>query len=160
MSFTQPFVKQYAWISLIPHTVLMVALIYFSYLSEARDPVSSGLIVFLILYFVLRFGIPRSHTKGIKLMKRKEYDKAVECFKMSYDFFNKKQWIDKYRFIILLSSSRISYKEMALLNIAFCYGQLGDGKRSREFYEKTLTEFPDSEMAKTALNMLNAEKNT
>ena len=78
---------------------------------------------------------------------------------MSYGFFNKKQWIDKYRFIILLSASRISYKEMALLNIAFCYGQLGDGKRSREFYEKTLTEFPDSEMAKTALNMLNAVKN-
>jgi tetratricopeptide (TPR) repeat protein len=160
MSSTLPFVKQIAWLSLIPQIVLIGALIYLGYISEVGDPVNDGLVVFFILFFVLRYGIPRSHTKGIKLIKRKEYNEAIEYFKMSYDFFNKKHWIDRYRFIILLSSSRISYKEMALLNTAFCYGQLGHGKPSREFYEKTLTEFPDSEIAKTALNMLNAAKSS
>lgn len=41
---------------------------------------------------------------------------------------------------------------------AFCYGQSGDGKRSKEFYEKTLREFPNSEIAKASLRMFESAK--
>ena len=44
---------------------------------------------------------------------------------------------------------------MALLNIAFCYSQKGNGSKAKEYYEKTLQQFPGSEMAKSALRMLN-----
>ncbi len=45
---------------------------------------------------------------------------------------------------------------MALNNIAFCYGQMGNGEKSREYYEKILQEFPGSGLAKTALRFLNS----
>ncbi len=45
------------------------------------------------------------------------------------------------------------------MNIAFCYGQSGDGKKSKAYYEKTLAEFPDSEIAETSLQMFQSAKN-
>ena len=90
------------------------------------------------------------------LFKRKSFQDAIHEFQKSYEFFKKYKWIDTYRSIILLSPSRISYTEMALLNIAFCYGQTGEGQKSREYYERILQEFPESEMARSALNMLDS----
>lgn len=58
----------------------------------------------------------------------------------------------------MLSSSRISYTEMALANIAFCYGQLGEGAKSKEYYENILKEFPDSQIAIVSLKMFDAAK--
>ena len=43
---------------------------------------------------------------------------------------------------------------MALLNIAFCYGQIDQGKKSKEFYQRTLNEFPNSSLAASALKMI------
>lgn len=45
---------------------------------------------------------------------------------------------------------------MALTNAAFCYVQTGKGQKAVEYYEKVLHQFPDSEMAKSALKMLHA----
>ena len=53
----------------------------------------------------------------------------------------------------------MSYKEMALNNIGFCYSQIGQGKVSKEYYERTLKEFPDSGIAKVALRLLNSMSN-
>lgn len=92
----------------------------------------------------------------MKLTKQEKYLDAIPHFEKSYDFFKKHNWLDKYRYLTLLSSSKMAYREMALNNIAFCYGQAGDGIRSKEYYEKTLREFPDNGMAKVGLKMLNA----
>jgi len=35
----------------------------------------------------------------------------------------------------------------------------GDGKKSKAYYEKTLAEFPDSEIAKTSLQMFQSAEN-
>ena len=43
---------------------------------------------------------------------------------------------------------------MALINIAFAYSQIGNGERSKEFYQRAQEEFPDSGMANAALNMI------
>ena len=49
----------------------------------------------------------------------------------------------------------MNYREMALCNIAFCYGQIGNGTKAIEFYQKTLVEFPENGIAESALKMLN-----
>lgn len=56
----------------------------------------------------------------------------------------------------MLSSSKMSYREMALANIGFCYGQIGNGEQSKVYYEKTLLEFPESGLAKSALKLITA----
>ena len=60
--------------------------------------------------------------------------------------------------LFLLSSSRISYREMALINRAFCYTQIKEGEKAKELYKKALEEFPDSGMAKAGVNMLESLK--
>jgi len=158
MSSAQPTIRQVKWISLIPQLSIMGVLIYIYCLIKVSDPVLYGILTYLSLSIALRQIIPRYHRKGISYYKVKQYEKAIVEFKKSYEFFKKHRWIDKNRFIVLLSSSRISYLEMSLINIAFCYGQLGDGKKSKQWYEKALSEFPDSQMAITALKMLDAGK--
>ncbi|RYZ22546.1 MAG: hypothetical protein EOO10_21625 [Chitinophagaceae bacterium] len=48
----------------------------------------------------------------------------------------------------------MSYREMALCNVAFCYSQIGEGKMAIDWYTRTLKEFPESGLAQTALRML------
>lgn len=48
---------------------------------------------------------------------------------------------------------------MALVNIAFCCTQTGNPNQAKEYYGKALNQFPDSEMAKSALQMMNCGNN-
>lgn len=48
---------------------------------------------------------------------------------------------------------------MALCNIAFCYGQIGEGQKAKEYYQQTLTEYPENGMAQAGINMLNLVDN-
>ena len=45
---------------------------------------------------------------------------------------------------------------MALLNIAFCYSQIDQGKKAKEYYQRVLNEFPESGMATAALKMIDS----
>ena len=74
----------------------------------------------------------------------------------SYDFFTRCRWLDRYRAVTLMSLSAISYREMALINIAFAYSQIGDGGKAKEHYERALDDFPNSGMASAALKLINS----
>lgn len=159
MASNKPVVRQIAWVSLVPQLIVMILLVVlFGILIK---PFEYALIVAMLFYLfvsnLLRNLVPRYHRKGIALYKAGNYAQAIGEYEKSYAFFTEHAWIDKYRFIVLLSSSRISYTEMALLNIAFCYAQMEDGRRAKEYYDKVLEQFPDSEMAKSALRMLMSE---
>ncbi len=158
MASSKPIVKQIRFISIVPQLSFMGLIMFIYFIFEAGDPIIYGAITYLIISVIVRRMIPKYHRKGIILYKKGLYEEAIPEFQKSYDFFRKYRWIDKYRFIILLSSSRISYLEMAMINMAFCYAQLGNGTKSKELYEKALKEFPDSEMAKTSLKMFDAAK--
>ena len=43
------------------------------------------------------------------------------------------------------------YREMALVNIAFCCAQVGDGKLRRDFYDACLARFPGNGLAAAAI---------
>jgi tetratricopeptide (TPR) repeat protein len=161
MSSKIPIVKQMAWLSAIPHLIIFACLVLVVRLLGFKSDVPIGAILFLAIYYILRYQVPKHHRRGIVLYKKKKFTEAIPHFQKSYDFFRNKSWIDKYRYIALLSSSRISYTEMALINMAYCHGQIGNGKESKMLYKKTLEEFPNSEMAKASLRMFeSAEKIT
>lgn len=98
--------------------------------------------------------MPHHHRKGIQLYKKAQFKEAILFFERSYDFFNKHAWIDRWRSITLLSASQASYREMALVNIAFCHSQSGNGAAAKDFYAKAINEFPDSNLAKSALRLI------
>lgn len=154
MSSNISVVRQIAWLALIPQFLFALVLIFFYHQLRFPDPPFYGLVTYLILSFGLRTFIPHSHNKGMKYVKKDKFAEAIPCFEKSYNFFTENSWIDKYRFMTLLSSSAMSYREMSLTNIALSYAQLGDSFRAREYYEKTLHEFPKSEIAKSGLSLL------
>ncbi|MBL4754687.1 MAG: hypothetical protein JKY52_13970 [Flavobacteriales bacterium] len=161
MSSTVPTVRQINWISTVPHLIVMGSIIFIWYLLFPNESVILGSFTYLVLSFLLRTQIPKIHRKGVKLVKAEEFETAIPYFKESYEFFEAHNWIDKYRFVTLLSSSRMSYQEMALANIAFCYGQLGNGEQSKAYYTRTLEEFPGNGLAKASLSLLKStEKET
>lgn len=102
--------------------------------------------------------VARDHRVGVGLVKSQRFEEAIPKFQDSLKFFDRYPWIDRYRSIVLMSPSAAGYREMALANIAFCYGQIGDGEQSRHFYEECLRRFPDSGLASSALRMLDAGK--
>jgi tetratricopeptide (TPR) repeat protein len=158
MASNVPTVRQVAWISMVPQLLFMGLLVFGYYLLGTQDFILYGALTYLVISLGLRYLIPSDHRQGMTLVKQKYFQQAIPYFQKSYDFFTKYSWIDKYRFITLLSSSKMSYREMALNNIAFCYGQIGDGDKSIEYYNRTLTEYPDNELAKAGLNLLKATK--
>jgi hypothetical protein len=153
-----PIVRQIAWLSLVPQLLIIAVLMWFAYLVNQEQFFIIGAVAYLLISITLRKLIARYHRSGIAKVRQKLFKEAIPCFERSYNFFSCYPWLDKYRYIFLLSSSRSSYKEMALLNIAFCYSQIGEGLRSKEVYNQVLSEFPGSEMAASALRMLESVK--
>ena len=156
MASEQPLVRQVAWISFLPQVAILAGFIMLMVAAEAPDPVVKGALLYLVLSIALRKLIPRAHRRGVKLIRRKAFGPAIPAFEKSFDFFSRHKWLDEYRYLTLLSSSRISYREMALLNLAYCHGQTGNSETSREIYQQTLAAFPQSEMARAALRMFDA----
>lgn len=159
MASVKPIVRQVNYLYLAIHSVIIVLLAWIFVFSDVKLPFVSTLLTFGLLSAVLRCTVSKNQRKGMRLFNKGQYEGAIEEFQKSYSFFTKHSWIDKYRVIFVLSLSQISFKEMAMLNIALCYSQIGDGVKSKEYYEQVLYEFPDSEIAKSALRMFAAAKN-
>ena len=156
MASKVPTVRQIAWISIIPQIFFMGFVILVYYKFELEEPILYGTLTYLVISLCLRNLIAKSHRQGMKHVKQQQFSDAIPFFEASVDFFTRNQWIDKFRFITLLSSSKMTYKEMGLCNIAFCYGQIGNGVKAKEYYEMTLREFPNNVMALTALKLISS----
>ena len=117
--------------------------------------VTFGAIAYLALSQILRRVIPRHHRKAIRHCKRQEFEQAIPEFEKSVTFFRENDWVDKFRAITMLSAAGMSYREMAMTSLGFCYAQIGDGSNSRANYE-CVCKFPDNGMAESALRLLDA----
>jgi len=148
-----PVVKQIAWISLVPHVGVAFGLFF---LFDALDPDKAVLwmfISYLALSFGLRFFLASHHRKGMKLIHLHLFAEAIPHFEQSVTFFTRHAWLDRYRYVTLLASSQMTYREMGLCNIAFCESQLGNGQTAKRLYEEIVSEYPANGIALTALAM-------
>ena len=156
MASNVPIIRQIAWISMIPHILIIGLLIYIYALFGFTYPSIWGALTMLFVSFSLKALIVKQHLQGIDLVKQKKFAEAIPYFERSLAYFSKNAWVDKYRFLTLLSSSKMGYREMGLCNIAFCYSQIGDGAKAKTVYQQVLNEYPDNGLANGALNMLNS----
>lgn len=140
--------------SLVPQLALFFLLAFVALALGSDHPVIPAAAVFLLLSYGSRAALARHHRKGMKQFKQERFADAIPEFQRSYEFFREHEWLDRWRALTLFSASRISYREMALLNQAFCLGQLGEREPALAMYRRTLAEFPDSQMALMTLRML------
>ena len=162
MAYKPPIIRQVNWLAVAGHICLYAIAVVAASLIAGRDsnPVLLGCGALLAYSVVARFGIARAHRRGIGRMKANEWDAAIPEFETSYRFFSNHPWLDRFRAVALMSASAISYREMALANIAFAHSQAGRGSDARCAYERTLNEFPQSSLATAALNLIRAAESS
>ncbi len=156
MASNVPFVNQVSWVSVVYQTFILGAIVLVLTNLKIEEPFIVGALSFMTLALLLRNFVARDHRRGIRLVKKQMYSEAIPFFEKSVIFFNKNIWVDKYRYVTLLSSSKMSYKEMGLCNIAFCYSQTGNGLKAKEMYENIIKEFPSNGIALASLNLINS----
>ncbi|MEX2026418.1 MAG: tetratricopeptide repeat protein [Pirellulaceae bacterium] len=110
--------------------------------------------IYLAYSFGSRLLLAGAHRRGIQLAHQHRFEDAIREYESSYDFFRRYRWLDDYRSTLMMTPSAMSYREMALVNIAFAYSQLGDSAQSIAYYRRALDEFPDSQIAVAALKMM------
>ena len=113
-----------------------------------------GALIYFVLSMLLRKIVPADHNSAMSLLMREDYEMAQKGFERSFQYFSKNQWIDDYRVLTMMSASNISYREMALINQALCYLQMGKYEEARAGYEAVLVLFPNSRLAKQAIDYL------
>lgn len=158
MSSKVPVYSQISWPSFI---VQMMIIFIFSLIFEKlsiSEPILIASLLYIIVAFILRKTITKDHRNGMRILKQHQYFESIPYFEKSIVFFEQNAWIDTNRFITLFSYSKISYKEMALCNIAFAYSQIGEGENAIIYYEKVKAINPSNGLAIAGLNMLNSIK--
>ena len=150
-----PTASQISWPSTLPQFAALASAVGIGWFAVRSGlGVMLGAVAYLIYSFVARTFIPRAHRRGIELSRNQEYEEAIACHEQSYDFFTRNSWLDRYRAITMMSPSAMSFREMSLVNIAFAYGQIGNGDKAKDYYQRALNEYPNSGMASVALKLI------
>lgn len=149
-----PTIYNLSLVAALYQVVLLNTVILILTLNGVSHPAWKTMGAWLLILFIVRYTIRWNYGRGVIFSRRQQFTEAIECFEKSYAFFNRYPRLDKLRWFLLFSLSKISYREMSLLNIAFCYGQSGNGQKAIEYYERTLVEFPKSANATAALRLL------
>jgi tetratricopeptide (TPR) repeat protein len=108
-----------------------------------------------------RWVLLRAHRRGLRLAGAEQFEAAIQAYQESHAFFTRHPWVDRYRWVTLMMPAAMTYREMALLNIAYCYLQRQDATRAKEYYRRVLKDFPANEIAIATLQCIEeAEKST
>ena len=159
MSAKVPLVRPISWLAFLIIIIVWISFMaIFAFLFQFNG-IYIGSIIFFVLSISLQQIIPASHNKGMKAIKKNDFKTALEHFNNSVDFFTRYNWVDKYRAITLLSTAKMSYREMALCNMAFCYSQKNEAEKAKDLYEQILKEYPDNGVAFYSLNSINTFSN-
>ncbi len=150
-----PVARQMSWQSIISQFILLAV---FMVITDYIGGFSSlglliGVLIYALYYLLVKFTLEHNINDGLKLINKGEFNQAISKFEAAYEFFSRHPWLDRWRFLFLHTST-LNYREMALINIAVCFSQTGDGKRSKQYYQRALAEFPDSMLAQVALKAI------
>jgi tetratricopeptide (TPR) repeat protein len=160
MSEKTPAVRQVSWGAIVVHVgVIVVAMLAAATVFGEKNVVPATIVIaatFVVYMFVSQWALARRHRAGTQRLREGRFEDAIAHFESSYAFFARRAWLDKYRCLTMLSISAASYREMALVSIAFCHSRLGDAEKMKQYYVRALTEFPHSAVAKACLAMIAA----
>lgn len=87
-------------------------------------------------------------------MKKGRFTEGLPFLQKSLRFFSGHPLVDKLRPLLLFSASSLSYRVMALCNIAFCHGQIGDKEQMKTCYREALTLNPENPIALAAWKII------
>lgn len=148
------FPRLFSWTSAVVHASLIAGIsLLFAQLSVPW-PVLWGALLFLVLANVLKRVLISDFHRGIVALNAKKYDEALPWLERSATFFQRYPWLDRYRYLLLLSSSALCYRELTLVNRAQCIGRTRSFEETEQAFKDILREFPESALARIARRMM------
>lgn len=137
-------IQIYNWQYLIPQIAIFVLLAFIFDFSRVSKPILLSLAIYLLASGYLKVMIPKYHRKGLFYIRKGEWEGAIAVFIKSYTFFSKHSWVDNYRAYTMLSISRLGYREMALMNIIYCYQKLNNTAEIKNYHRRLAEEYPEN----------------
>ena len=143
-------------IALLPRLIFIALLCLLFYRVDERIFFVYAFFIYLLVSYSLKFLlIPGSTFTGVKLMREDRYEEAIPYIDQDIAYFTQRSWIDRYRFLLMISSSPRTHMELCLCNKAWCLLQTGKVNESKALYESVLSEYPGNIIAITQLNTIN-----
>ena len=124
------------------------------YLLPSRG-VQIGTSILLLYVLLARLIFTGEHQLALWHLAHHEYELAIPRFEASFEYFTRHTWLDRLRYMVMLSPAGYRYREMAMLGLGYCHAQLGRVEAQR-WYEGALREYPDNSLAKAALVLMRA----
>jgi tetratricopeptide (TPR) repeat protein len=160
MTQPMPVVRQVYWPALVLQLAAMATLTLvvhccFGRWDAPRCALIAGL-AYLAFCRALRTLLARDHAQGMSAYRSGRFEDAIRHFAASHAFFSKHRRMDRWRWLLFGVASPNPYRALALGNMGYCYGQMGEGRKAIELYEQALRESPGYTMAHAALRMLRA----
>ncbi|MEY4566074.1 MAG: hypothetical protein RLY14_1044 [Planctomycetota bacterium] len=152
-----PIVRPIVWRNALVNLAVLALFCIAGFFLNRQWGVAAGALLYVFTSLMLRKKLAKHHQQAIRHCANRQWGSAVEEYQQSLQFFASYPWVDRYRAVTMLSSG-LSYREMGLLGMGFCYGQLGKGNESFSSYRQCLDEFPDSQIAATALRLMESAK--
>ena len=149
-------IKQVNWSAFVLHAFIVGIFTFILVFAGLKTDLSILItaVSYMGLSVILQRAIPRHHRMGFRLLLHKEYEMAALAFEKSWNYFCNNKWLDDYRAILLLSASKISYREMSLINRSLCSWRSGNIEKALESYKDVLKHFPNSRLAKEAIDYI------
>ncbi len=114
----------------------------------------------LVLTVLYRFAIGHfllaDYVRGFRHLQAGSFNEAAAGFQKQLTFFEKKPWLDRWRWLIFLAPTHYSYREWMLLYLAYTHTQLGQGDRAIDFYRRCLQLNPNNGLAASTLSFVKA----
>ena len=155
-----PVIRQLYWPRLIPQVIAIGTLSAVAWLvlpaSRLDWAIAIGAVVYLVTCRFMRLVLARDHARGMQAYRAGRFRDAIAHFEGSCRFFSAHPRLDGWRSLLFGVASHNPYRIIAIANMAYCYGQLGEGPKAAELYERVLQEVPDHAVARASLNLLRA----
>lgn len=148
------FPRLFSWTSVVLHGMLIAGLSLILGSLSVPWPWFFGTGIFLIAANLLKRAVIGDFRRGINELNAKRYEAALPLLERSAVFFQGFPWLDRYRYVLLLSSSAISYREIALVNRALCIGRTRSFEETEVAFNEVLREFPKSALARITRRMM------
>lgn len=137
-------------------SVIASVLIMFNF--DGESAVFYSVLLYFLLFYIARSMLTYHHRMGIRSYRKQQFQEAVDYFEKSRDFFARHPGLDRFRFAVLFSVSRLSYLALAENNAGFCYAKLGKLQEAERAFTRSLELAPGNPMAQSALEVVKEER--
>ena len=158
MTTGQPTISQVSWSALLKMLLVYIALgLLLVFVWQYEPPFAHYIALVVLALFICGFIatlFPPHFRRAARAQKKGDLDSAIAEMEACLAFFQRHPWIDRHRWIVTLNSSAISYREMALLNIAAFQTLARRKEEAKAAYRRVIELFPNSVVGRQALTAI------